>query len=91
MNLRWLQTAIETRDAQLDYIAEENPKAAIELGDRLDELIDQLRDYPELGRAGRVTGTRELVITRTPFIVVYRIADGGVEVLRILHGSQQWP
>ena len=66
MKLVWLPRAIANRDAQLDYIAQDNPKAAIEQGDRIAQQIRQIIAHPELGRQGRKQGTRELVISRTP-------------------------
>lgn len=89
----WLPKAISSRDAQLDYIAENNPVAAIEYGDLVAQQVNQLSTYPELGRAGRKQGTRELVISRTSFVVIYRVklAEKRVEILRVLHSSQQWP
>jgi toxin ParE1/3/4 len=45
----------------------------------------------EVGRTGRVTGTRELVIADTPFIVPYRVQYGQVEILRVFHHSLPWP
>lgn len=89
--LVWLRRAIADRDAQLDYIAQDNPGAAIEQGDRIAYQVEMLAEHPELGRAGRKQGTRELVISRTPFIVVYRIRGERIELLRLLHGAQQWP
>ena len=93
MNLFWLPGAIANRDAQIDYIAQERPRAAVEQGDRIEQQVSQLTDHPEMGRPGRIRGTRELVISRTPFIVVYRIKPraGRIELMRVLHGSQQWP
>ena len=93
MKLLWLPRAIADRDAQIDYIARENPRAAIEHGDRIENQTGQLIDHPEMGRPGRRKGTRELVISRTPFIVVYRVKRRAkrIELLRMLHGSQQWP
>lgn len=79
------------RLAQSDYIAADNPTAAIELDQRIDQQIDRLADHPRMGRAGRVRGTREMIITRTPFIAIYRIKANRIEILRILHGAQQWP
>jgi toxin ParE1/3/4 len=52
--------------------------------------VDQLAPHPNLGRLGRVLGTRELVVARTPYIVAYRIEEAAVVVLRVLHGAQQW-
>ena len=47
--------------------------------------------HPKLGRAGRIKGTRELVVSRTSFIVAYRIEGQRIEVIRLLHGAQRWP
>ena len=89
--LVWLQRAINDRDAQLDYIAQDNPMAAVSQGDRIAEQVEILKQHPQMGRPGRKQGTRELVISRTPFIVVYRIKAKRIELLRVLHGAQQWP
>jgi toxin ParE1/3/4 len=91
LRLRWLPKAMASRDAQIDYIAQDNPKAAIEQGERIEQQISRLIDYPEIGRRGRVKGTRELVIVDTPYIAVYRVRGETVQVLRVLHGAQQWP
>ena len=91
MKLVWLSRAIANRDALIDHIAQENLKAAIEQDNRIDMHTDQLVSNPELGRTGRKHGTRELVISRTHFIAVYRIKAKRIEVLRILHTSQAWP
>lgn len=91
MLLVWLRRALHDRDAQLDYVAEDNPRAAIEQGDRIEQQVNQLVQHPELGRPGRVRGTRELVISRTPLIAVYRLKGERIELLRLLHGSQRWP
>lgn len=91
MTLVWLRRAIADRDAQLNCIAQDNPRAAIEQGDRIADHVSQLLRHPEIGRAGRIPGTRELVISRTPFIVVYRLRDKRIELMRLLHGAQQWP
>jgi toxin ParE1/3/4 len=89
--LVWLERAIHDRDAQVDYIAQDNPLAAVSQGGRIEEQVDILLQQPQMGRPGRKQGTRELVISRTPFIVVYRINGKRIELLRLLHGSQQWP
>ena len=93
MTLVWLRTATENRWAQLDYIAGDDPRAAVRCDEEIEAQSGRLVDHPDMGRTGRVKGTRELVVQRTPFVLVYRvIADAQrVEVLRLLHGSQQWP
>lgn len=91
MILVWLPSASLTRDILLDYIARESPAAAIQQDAEIDNQLDQLLQYPEMGRPGRIPFTRELVIGRTPFIVAYRIKNERIEILRVLHGAQQWP
>lgn len=91
MKLVWLPKAIANRDAQIAYIAQDNPLAAITQGDRIAEQVNMLLQHPEMGRPGRKKGTRELVISRTPFVVVYRIQSDTIQVIRLLHSSQQYP
>jgi toxin ParE1/3/4 len=91
LNLVWLPSAIANRDSQLEYIARNNVRAAIEQGDRIAKQVVQLIEHPEIGRQGRIEGTRELVVSRTPFILVYRINSDRIELIRLLHGAQQWP
>ena len=91
MILVWLPSASMTRDAQLDYIAQESLTAAINQDAEIEKQVDMLLQYPEMGRPGRIKTTRELVIGRTPFIVAYRVKDDRIEILRVLHGVQQWP
>jgi toxin ParE1/3/4 len=93
VKLVWLRRALSDRDAQLDYIARDSIHAAIEQGDRIVHQLDLLIEHPEMGRAGRMQGTRELVISGTPFIAVYRLKPRAkrLELLRILHGAQRWP
>lgn len=88
-----MPTALANRDALLDYIAQDSPNAAIEQGDRIEHQVGLLIEHPEMGRPGRKRGTRELVISRTPFVVVYRIKrrTKRIELMRVLHGAQQWP
>jgi len=88
--VRWLKTAMLTRFEQLDYIAADNPAAA-RLDRQIERQTDMLATHPSMGREGRVKGTREMVITRSPFIAVYRVRANRVEILRILHGAQRWP
>lgn len=76
---------------QLDWIAERDAWAAMDMGDAIHAAVSRLADYPAMARAGRVSGTRELVVVGTPYIVVYRIEASAVVILRVLHGAQRWP
>lgn len=91
MILEWLPTAKQDFEDIVEYIAADNPVAAIEQGDEIEEQIFLLTSYPKIGRPGRVKGTRELVIVRTPYIAAYRIKGKTIQILRVLHGAQQWP
>jgi toxin ParE1/3/4 len=66
--LKWLPTAKQDFEDIVEYIATDNPIAAIEQGDEIEKQLFLLISYPKMGRPGRVKGTRELVIVRTPYI-----------------------
>lgn len=91
MKLVWTPRARAERINAIDYIAEDSPSAALAQLNRIERQTDMLIPHPEMGRVGRRQGTRELVISRTPFIIVYRVKGKRIEVIRLLHGSQQWP
>ena len=91
MIIRWLRTATRNRFEQLDYIAADNPAAAVRLDEANERQTDLLAQHALMGREGRVEGTRELVIDRSPFIAVYRVKKKRIEILCILHGAQQYP
>jgi toxin ParE1/3/4 len=77
-------------DRIVDRIALDNPSAALHIWDEIERQAERLRDFPLSGRTGRMLETRELVVSGTPYIVVY-LVSGGVELIRVLHGAQQWP
>lgn len=79
------------RDAIFDYIEADSPRAAIKLDEYIEDAAQRLLDLPEIGRPGRVEGTRELVLTRAPYILPYRIIGDTVRILRVLHGARLWP
>lgn len=91
MIVQWLLEASQQRYDQLDYIAQENPIAAIRLDEEIEAQTESLVQNPEIGRDGRVVGTKELVIARTPFLAVYRVEPGQIQILNLLHRSQQCP
>jgi len=71
--------------------AAQNLSAADRIARTIYDSVTSLESFPQRGRLGRIDGTRELVLTPLPFIVVYRIKQNIVEAVRVLHGSQQWP
>ncbi|HVH82651.1 MAG TPA: type II toxin-antitoxin system RelE/ParE family toxin [Stellaceae bacterium] len=74
-----------------EWIAADNPAAAGRMITRIRAAVERLAIMPGLGRPGRISGTRELVISGTPYIVPYRAKDDIVQIITILHGAQRWP
>jgi toxin ParE1/3/4 len=82
---------MDDRERIFDFIEQDDPRAAIAVDERIATQVLLLMQFPEGGRPGRIEGTRELVIRRTPYIVAYRIERDGVRILRVLHSAQMWP
>lgn len=91
MKIEWTPTALADRNAIFDYIEADSPRAAVAVDERIEAAVERLVDFPESGRPGRVEGTRELVMTRAPYVLPYRILDGTVRILRVLHSARLWP
>lgn len=91
MRVRWLRVALANLDAEAEYIAEDNPAAAERVVQKILRAVDLLKQNPAMGRAGRVAGTRELVVAETPYIIPYRVRGDTVEILRIFHAARKWP
>ena len=91
MRVRWLRVALANLEEEADYIAEDNPGAADPLVKRIMRAVNLLGKNPAMGRPGRVSGTRELVVGDTPYIVPYRVRANAVEILRVFHAARKWP
>jgi toxin ParE1/3/4 len=91
VRIDWLRQAAANVDEIKSYIARDNPTAATKVAQRIVERTEALAEFPYMGRLGRVAATRELVVSGTPYIVVYRVAGEVVQIIRVLHGAQQWP
>ncbi len=90
MQVKWLTKALANLTDEADYIAKESPANSKAFFAHVFASVEQLKEHPHLGRAGRVSGTRELVITHYPYIVPYRIKNGCVEILRVFHTARAW-
>lgn len=91
MRLRWSQAALADLIELRAYIAQDRPQAATSVARRILDTVSHLERFPKMGRPGRVAGTRELVVSRTPYLVPYRIREDTIELLRVLHGARKWP
>ena len=91
MKAVWTRAAIRDLTRVRDYIARENPGAAREMALRIVAATEQATQFPEIGRTGRVKGTRELVVANTQYLIVNRVKKNKIHFLRVLHGRQRWP
>lgn len=90
MELNWTPGALRDLDDAGDYIAQDNFQAAKEMAQSVQDAVKYLEIHPALGRPGRLHGTRELVVSGTPFIVVYRVRLDVIQILRVLHHARKW-
>lgn len=91
MKVRWLDDAIDDLQSLRHYISQDKPSAANRIAKRIVNSVNLLSDQSEIGRFGRIPGTRELLIPDTPFIIPYRIKNNVIEILRVLHAARRWP
>lgn len=91
MTVEWHPLAHADLTELVTYIAEDSPDAAYRILDEVRRQTGMLASHPDIGRLGRVGGTRELVITGTPYIAAYRVCRNLVTILRLLHGARRWP
>jgi toxin ParE1/3/4 len=91
MKIKWVRLALTDLDDAAAFISQDTPQAAKRIVKRIRDAARLLSDQPNVGRPGRVHGTRELVIADTPFILPYRVVRDTVQILRVLHGARKWP
>lgn len=92
MHARLTDDAVNDLEKLADYLHPRNPQALQRMLAAIFTTIGQLELFPFLGHEGRVEGTRELVVPRTPFIIVYSLIDPVfIDIDRILHGRMKYP
>lgn len=91
VQVKWLKSALRNLKEEAEYIAQDDPQAAIRTVMLVEDAVTLLAQHPALGRAGRVPGTRELVVPETPYIIPYRVHAKRIEILRVFHGARRWP
>ena len=91
MELRWTQEAAADLERIADYLFENTPARAADLVRAVYAAPSALTEFPYRGRPGKKEGTRELVLSPLPYILVYTVTGSVIHVVRILHGAQKWP
>lgn len=95
--IHWLKKALKNLDEQMEFIAKENPQAAQDQSNKIEAALNYLLIHPYAGRAGRVHGTRELVVPNTSFILPYKVKFNPstqiyeIQILRLFHTSRRLP
>jgi len=91
MSVRWTPKASKQLETIYDYVADDSPPAAEKLVEQIYSAIKVLEVHPEAGCRGRIDGTRELVVTNSPYVVFYRIHRDNAQILAIIHGARKLP
>jgi toxin ParE1/3/4 len=91
VHVKWLEVALDSLIAEAEFISQDNIAAAERTVVAILDAAENLKQFPALGRPGRVAGTRELVVSGTPYIVPYRVRGDTVELLLVLHAARKWP
>ena len=91
MKIAWSPRAVQHLIGIRTFIAEDRPDAAQVVAAKIIASVEQLAQHPNLGRAGRVPGTRELVIAGTAYVLPYRVKADRLEIIAVFHGRQRWP
>ena len=91
MQISYTRRAVRHLNAAFAYIREQNPQAAIGVINRIEASIGNLAVHPNMGRKGRIAGTREIIVPGTPFLVAYRVDENQIQVLAIMHGARRSP
>jgi toxin ParE1/3/4 len=91
MKAVWSRRAIRQLVHLREYIEKDSDQNAASIAAKILDAIELLETYPEIGRPGRVSGTREFVVPGTPYIVPYRVRRERLELIAVFHGRQKWP
>ena len=91
MRIKWLDEALLDLVEIRKYIAADKPQTANRVAALIRQSVELLADHPDIGRPGRLEGTRELILTALPYIIPYRVKNNYIEILRVLHAARKWP
>ena len=90
MNVFWTERALDDLRSLREYIQTESPSAAARVSKRILDVVQIILQQPSIGRPGRVPGTREMAVTKTPFLIPYSVLETKLIILRVLHGARKW-
>ncbi|MEC4679436.1 MAG: type II toxin-antitoxin system RelE/ParE family toxin [Nitrospirota bacterium] len=91
MEVKWLKEALQDLKEIGRFIAQDDPAAAYRVLSKIEAAALSLQQHPHQGRPGRVSKTRELVISGLPYILPYYLKQQEVRILAVMHTSRKWP
>jgi toxin ParE1/3/4 len=91
VRVNWLRAARANLIAVSEHISQDSPDAAARTVAAIVKAVGTLEHFPSSGRPGRISGTRELVVSGTPYIVPYRVRGDVVQLIRVFHAARKWP
>ena len=87
----WSRRAIRHLTGLLAYVRKDSEQNAVVVAKRILDAVDLVQTQPDMGRPGRIAGTRELLVVDTPYVIPYRVRQGRIELIAVFHGRQKWP
>jgi toxin ParE1/3/4 len=91
MQTIWQPAALDDLESLRTYIAQFNPQAAQRTRKAITAAVATVAGAPELGRPGRVEGTRELPVPHTNYLLAYTVVGNILTILAVQHSAQEWP
>jgi toxin ParE1/3/4 len=91
VRIKWLDEAVLDLIEIRKYIAADKPHTASRVSALIRQSVETLAEHPDIGRPGRIEGTRELILSALPYIIPYRVKSDIIEILRVLHAARKWP
>lgn len=91
MRITYLSLAIADLAEIRAYITANYPNLVQPVGTKLRNSLNGLAQFPNLGKPGRVFGTRELIIPKvgkSTYVAIYRVIGDEVQILRVLAGAR---
>lgn len=89
MQVVWGDGAQADFEAAIEYLRAQSPMGATRMGERILEAVGLLERFPELAPPSKHRGLRQLVVPRTPYLVIYRIKAGQIEIRAVVHAKQR--
>ena len=91
LKLKWTKRALQQLKEAQEYISKDNPAVANDVAKHIAEASRLLLAQPQIGRTGRVKGTREWVVNKSPYLLAYTVENNTLQILSVIHSKQDWP